>query len=214
MSSCCRLCHCLLSLGCVVYHPTTPLLLLLKSLCSYSSADASVVVVDSLGPLLRPRHLRCCLQSLGRVIYSSRLPLPTPSLSSSITWDCKHTAASAVGDVHSDALYLLLPPMTPPLSSSIPQAHLPLPTLTLLSPSPHGRYRNAVAFVIIPESLGTSSLLRSPLALPASLLIFWDHLPPQTPLLSSITRASQREIALSMNHVREDRKSVADMVHR
>ena len=52
----------------------------------------------------------------------SCLTLPTSLLPSSIPWVCKHTGASAVGDVHSDALYLLLPQLTPLLSSARPRA--------------------------------------------------------------------------------------------
>ena len=71
MSSRCRLCRRLQSIGRVVYLPPTNLLLLLKPSCLSSPADASVVVVDYVGPLLSSRRLRRRLQSLGRVVYSS-----------------------------------------------------------------------------------------------------------------------------------------------
>ena len=47
---------------------------------------------------------------------------PPPSSLSIISWSRKHTGASAVGHIHSDGLYLLLPQLAPPLSSSRPRA--------------------------------------------------------------------------------------------
>ena len=150
-----------------------PPLLLLKSSCLSSSDDASVVVVYSLGPSLSPRRFRHCLQYLRHVVYSSsyadasvfvadssgRLPLPTPPLSSSsIPWVLKHTAASAVGDVHSGGLYLILPPPTPTSFSSSPWAHLPLPTTPSLSPIPQTHNRDAAASAAVPESSSPPSL--------------------------------------------------------
>ena len=63
----------------------------------------------------------------------------------------KHTGASAIGDVHSDALYCVLPQLTHPLSSSRPRAHLPLPTPPSWSPFPKARHCDTVATAAVPE---------------------------------------------------------------
>ena len=65
----CSLRCCLQSLGRAVYPSPTHPLSLLQSLCSSSSANASVVVIDPSGPSSIPRRLRRCRQSLGRVVY-------------------------------------------------------------------------------------------------------------------------------------------------
>ena len=76
-----------------------------------------------------------------------------PPLSSSIPWAHKHTGASSVGDVHSDALYLLLPQLTHPLSLLRPQDYLPLPTPLPWSPIPKALHHSAAASIVVTESL-------------------------------------------------------------
>ena len=74
-----------------------------------------------------------------------------PLLSSRPRASRKHTGASTVGDIHSDALYLLLPQFTPQLSSSIPWAHLPLPTPPSWLPIPKAWHHDASASVVVPK---------------------------------------------------------------
>ena len=69
--------------------------------------SASVVVSNPLDVLSIPLPLMTHLLSL--LSPQARLTLLTPPLLSSIPWACKRTAASAVGDVHLDALSLLIP---------------------------------------------------------------------------------------------------------
>ena len=82
----------------------------------------------------------------------ARPTLLTTLSSSSIPWSRKHTGASAIRDVQSDALYFLLPNPTPMLSSSRPLDHLSLLTPPLWSSIPQARHSNAAAFVVVPES--------------------------------------------------------------
>ena len=80
------------------------------------------------------------------------LNLPTPPVLPSIHWACKHTVASAIGDIHSDAMSLLIPHPTPPLLSSISRDHLPLPTHLIWLSITQSHHRDTVASVIFPES--------------------------------------------------------------
>ena len=91
------------------------------------------------------------------------LPPPTPSSSLSTPWACKHTAASSIGDVHSGASSLLLPPSMPPLSLSGPHDHLPLLTPLLLLSITQDRHGDAAAYVVVPESLQAPLSSRIPL---------------------------------------------------
>ena len=76
----------------------------------------------------------------------------TPLLSSSRPQDSrKHTGVSALRDVHSEALYLLLPELTPTLSSLIPWGHIPLLTPPSWSLIPKARHRDAAASIVVPE---------------------------------------------------------------
>ena len=77
------------------------------------------------------------------------LTLPMPPLS--IPWARKRTDTSAVGDIHSDALYLLLPQLKPTLSASKPRSHLPLPTPLPWSPITQARHRDAASSVVAPK---------------------------------------------------------------
>ena len=160
---------CLLSLERLIYpSPTHPLLLLQQYLCSSSSTDASVIFVHYLGLLSIPRSLRRCLwpsnpsqaSSITRPLMmtpssllspQARLTPPTPPLLSSIHLACKHTGSYAIGDVHSDALSLLLPQPTLPLSSSIPQDHLHFPTPPSWLPIPQARNCAATASLVVPN---------------------------------------------------------------
>ena len=83
----------------------------------------------------------------------ARLSPLTPTVLSSIPWDCKHTAASAGIDVHLGMLSLLLTPPKPPSSLLSPQAQFPLPTPPSLSSILHASHRNTTSFFIVPESL-------------------------------------------------------------
>ena len=74
-----------------------------------------------------------------------------PPSSLSIPWACKFTCASAVGEFHSDALYLMLPQLTHLLLLSKSQAHIPLPTPLSLSPITQARHRDAAASVVVPK---------------------------------------------------------------
>ena len=80
------------------------------------------------------------------------LTLPAPLFSSSIPWARKRTGASAVGDVQLEAFYLLFYQLTPPLLSSKPRAHIPLPTPPSWSQIYQVRHLDAAASVIVPES--------------------------------------------------------------
>ena len=83
---------------------------------------ASVIVSDTSYASSIPRPLPTP-PSLS-LSPQDRLTLPTPLLSSSIPWYRKHTGASAIEDVQSEALSLLLPQPTPPFSSSRHRYHL------------------------------------------------------------------------------------------
>ena len=82
-------------------------------------------------------RLRCCCRYLWLTVTHWRLRR------------CRH---SLVVDVQSDAFYLLLPQLTPPLSSLRSRAHLPLPTPPSCSPFPKDRHRDAAATVVVPKS--------------------------------------------------------------
>ena len=81
---------------------------------------ASVVVSDPMEASHITRPLPMPPSSL--LIPRSRLTLPMLPSPSSIPLACKHTGASSVGDVHSDALYLLIHQLTHMLLSSRSQA--------------------------------------------------------------------------------------------
>ena len=138
----------------------------LNSSCSYSSADDSVVVVDYSGPLLAPAA-SVLVSNPSDALSIPRPPTtllllslspwdhltpPTTPLLSSILWACKHTAASVVGYLYSDALSLLLPLPTPLLSSSSPQSHFLLLVPPPLSPILQACHRDSSAFLIVPKS--------------------------------------------------------------
>ena len=80
-----------------------------------------------------------------------RLTLLKPPLSSSIPSSRKHTAASAVGDIHSDVLYLLFLQFTPLLSPPIPLTCLPLTTPLSWLPIPKAFYCDTEATVVVPK---------------------------------------------------------------
>ena len=107
---CCRCCI-------LCYHipPWIPLSLSYISWASRLVSAASAVVSNPLDASHITRPLPTTLSSL--LIPRAHLTLPTPPLSLSIPWACTHTATSAVRYVHSDALYLILPQLTPPLLS-------------------------------------------------------------------------------------------------
>ena len=112
---------------------------------------ASVVVSDTLCASSIPR-LPPTLP-LSVLIPQDRFTLLTlPSLLS-ILLSRKHTATFAAGDVHLDALSLLLPLSTPPLLSSRTLAHLPLTTTFSLLTTPQACHRNAAASIVVPKSL-------------------------------------------------------------
>ena len=148
-SSCCRL-HCHpQSLRHVVFTPPTLPLLLLKYLFSYSSSDASVVVVNPLGQSLSPAasaigsnpsdasSIPHPLPTPKLLLLSPWAPLPPPTpLSLLINWTNKHTADSIIWDVLSGASSLLIPLTTPTLLLSIPRDHLSMPTPPPLSQIP------------------------------------------------------------------------------
>ena len=90
---------------------------------------------------------------LSSLIPQTCLTLPTPLSLLSTHWARKHTAASAVGEIHSDALSLLITLPMPPLLLLIPRAHLPLPTPPSLLPIIQACHYNAAASVVVPGYL-------------------------------------------------------------
>ena len=122
---------------------------------------ASVVVFDPSDASYIPRPSPTSPSSL----LSSRacLNLPTPPLLLSKPWAYKHTSVSAVRDVHSGALSLLLPLPTPLLLLSRPQDHLPLPTTPSFSTIPQDCHCNAAAFAVVPEYFAASVVVSNPL---------------------------------------------------
>ena len=118
--------------------------------CRQSPAT-SVVVSDTFDTLSIPRPPP--MPPLSSLSPRARLPPPTLPFSLSITWDFKHTVTSAVGDILSGTLFLLLPPPTPPLLLSSPRAHLYLPMPPWWLQILQARHCDATTSVIVPKSL-------------------------------------------------------------
>ena len=112
---CCRCC----SIRAHLLPPTPPLSSYVPWACHLAPA-ASVIVSDPLDALRIPRPLPTP-PSLSLSLLDC-LTFPTLPLLSSIPLYRKHTGASAVGDIKSDRLYLLLPQLNPPFLSSRPWA--------------------------------------------------------------------------------------------
>ena len=131
--------------------PPTPLSLSYIPRGRRLAPAASVVVSDSLDKLYIPCPRPTPPSSLPSP--RSRLTLPSPSLLSSVPWSRKNTGNSAVRDIHSDALYLLLPQLMPPVLLLRPWAHLPLPTHPLWLPITQDIHRDEGASFVVPKYL-------------------------------------------------------------
>ena len=143
---CCRYCSL-----CDNLPPPTTLSSLYITWARCLATAASVVVSDPLDAPYIPRPL--LTPPLSPLSTRARLTLPTPPSSSSTPWSRKCTGASTSGDVHSDALYLLLPKFNPPFLLSKHWSHLPLPTPPLWLTITQARHRDAAASVVVPEYL-------------------------------------------------------------
>ena len=137
---CCSLCNYL--------PPRTPPLLYIHWVLRLTPT-ASVVVSDLSDASSIPHPLMTPPSSSLSPL--ARLTLPTPPSLLSIPYSRKNTCASIIRDLHSDALYLLLPQLTPLLSSSRSRAHLPLTTHLSWLPFTKARHRNAGATVVVPK---------------------------------------------------------------
>ena len=135
--------------------PSPPLSLYITQARCLAPA-AFVVVSDPLDASCIPCPLPKSPSS--SLIPRAHLTLPTSPSLLSIPWARKHTVASAVGDVHYDALLLLLPQPMSPLLSSISWAHPPLPTSPSWSPIPQARHGNTAVSVVVPKSSPPLSL--------------------------------------------------------
>ena len=139
--------------------PPTPPLSLYIPRARRLSPTAYIVVSNPSDALSFPRPLP--MPQLYLLGPWANLLLSTPPSLLSTPWDRKHISASAVRDIYSGVSSLLLPPPTPPLSSSSPRGHLPLTTSTLFSPIPQAHKRDAVASVVVSKS--SPLLLLSPI---------------------------------------------------
>ena len=150
----------------------TPLLLSDIPRSRRLSPAASVIVSNPSDASRIPRYLPTTLLLLLSLL--SRLTLLTPLLLLSIPSACKHTGASAVRDVHSDAFYFLLPQLMPSLSS--------------LRPWNDRKHTGASAIVDVHSD--ALYLLLTKFSPPLSSLRPRAHLPLPTPLSwSPITKA-------------------------
>ena len=154
----CRCCYL-----CAHLPPLTPPSLSYITWACRLSPAASIIVSDSLDASRIPRPLPTSPSSL--LSHLDRLTLLKPLSLLSTPSACKHTGASAVGDVHSDVLYFLFPQLTPPL----------------LLPRPRTACKNTGASAVVDVHSYALYILLHHLTPLLSSSIPRDHLPLPTP---------------------------------